>query len=74
VLNAKGFSDDNAFNLIIAFSGGLAGGIISFIMPAAFYLKLSTRTAPLYSLCAVMLCIGVVVSVMVPILAIFQYS
>jgi amino acid permease len=74
LLNLVGVSNGNAFGLILDFSGGLAGSVTSFIMPAAFYLKLQPRTAYLYWPCAVMLVLGTVVAIMVPILSIMQYT
>jgi amino acid permease len=74
MLNYIGISSGNAFGLILDFSGGLAGSITSFIMPAAFYLRLQPTTAYLYWPCAVMLVVGIAIAVMVPILSIMQYT
>lgn len=74
MLEYIGISSGNAFGLILDFSGGLAGSITSFIMPAAFYLRFQPRTAYLYWPCVVMLILGIVIAIMVPILSIMQYT
>jgi hypothetical protein len=74
LLFAAGLSSGNAFGLILDFSGGLAGSITSFVMPAAFYCKLMPREAPLYWPCAVMFVVGVVIAIVVPVTSVMQYA
>jgi hypothetical protein len=66
-LRMTGMSQGGSFGLVLNFTGGVTFSMISFVLPAAFYLKLMPKDAPLYKLCWVMLFAGLSVMVIVPV-------
>jgi hypothetical protein len=72
LLKGLGLSNGAAFGVILDFTGGLAASMTSFVLPGAFYVKLMSKDAPLYSQCLFMLIFGIAVVFVVPIATIVQ--
>lgn len=67
ILYSVGFTQGNAFALVIDFSGGVAGSLTSFIIPAALYLKLMKRQEELFYPCILMMIFGLFAVIYIPI-------
>lgn len=65
VLLATGYSSGEAFSLILDFSGGIAGGFISFLLPGIIYLKLMPPDSQYYTAAKCIIAFGVSVTVSV---------
>jgi uncharacterized membrane protein len=72
LLRSAGFSQGNAFSLVLDFTGAITGSIISFILPGAFYLKLYQRSDEFFYSCAVMFVFGIAIMITVPILSVLN--
>ena len=69
-IRSVGLSQGHAFGVILDFTGSIAGSFISFVMPAAIFLKLNSKEHKFYWPCVVMLVFGVFVMITVPIVSI----
>ena len=71
LLDAAGLGSGDAFSTILNFTGGLGGSVISFVLPAAMFLRQRYQHSTNFVLellpCAVMLVVGLVVAVYVPV-------
>jgi hypothetical protein len=72
-LRFSGLSLGDAFGLILDFTGGVAGSMTSYVMPAAIYLKLMPKTAEYYYPAVLMLIFGLFVMIMVPTVSILYF-
>lgn len=61
-----GFTSGAAFSLVLNISGGLAGSLVSFVLPGALYVAKMPCSAPYYLPCLVMLLGGAVLVVLIP--------
>lgn len=73
LLRYIGFSTGAAFGMILDFTGGVAGSITSFVLPALLYLKLMPRTASLFWPAAAMLLFGIFVAITVPVASVLAF-
>jgi len=73
VLSYAGITQGAAFGLILDFTGGIAGSCISFVMPAAMFLKLTSKDHKLFVPSIFMLCFGIFVMVTVPVVTIINF-
>ena len=62
VLLATGYSSGEAFSLILDFSGGIAGGFISFVMPGIIYLRLMPPDSQYYTAAKCITAFGVCIT------------
>jgi hypothetical protein len=74
IIRYAGVSLGDAFGVILDFTGGVAGSMTSFVLPAAVYLKVMPTSAYFYNLAKVMAVFGIFVMFMVPIVAITSFS
>ena len=65
LLVSRGFTSGAVFSIILGFTGGVAGTMLSFILPAMFYLAKMPPAAPLHWVMRVMLVGGLVVLVVI---------
>ena len=54
------------FSLVLNVSGGLAGSLVQFVLPGAFYVAKMPTSAPYYFPCLVMMLGGMVLVVVIP--------
>ena len=66
ILTLTGFTSGAAFSLVLNVTGGVAGSLVSFVLPGAFYVYKMPCSAPYYLPCVVMLLGGAVLVVLVP--------
>ena len=74
IIRYAGVSLGDAFGVILDFTGGVAGSVTSFVLPAAIYLKVMPTTAYFCNFAKIMVVFGVFVMFMVPIVAIASFS
>ncbi len=65
-----GFTNGEAFGLILDFTGAIAGSLTSFVIPALLYLKLNSKSAPYYNQAILLFIFGGLVMILCPILSI----
>lgn len=73
LLYSAGLTSGAAFSLVLNLAGGIAGSLTSFALPAAFYLANMPPSGSLYSVCWVMLLVGLALVVIVPYSVLVQY-
>ena len=69
---ARGMDSGAAFSVVLNISGGLGGSVVSFVLPAALYLKQRPEIGgrPALAFAVLMLLAGLVVSVYVPVITV----
>jgi len=67
LLTYAGVQNGTAFGLILDFTGGLAGSLLCFVLPALIFLRLSPRTHELHIPVICTLCFGLFVIITLPV-------
>jgi hypothetical protein len=75
VLDGLGLGAGDIFSVILNFTGGLGGSVISFVLPAALFLRQRYRgSGGVFELlpCAFMLFVGIAIALYVPIITVMN--
>ena len=68
-----GLTQGSAFGLILDFTGGIAGSSLSFVMPAAIFIKLSSKQNSLFWPSVLMFVFGIFIMIVVPTFTIIDF-
>mmetsp|Transcript_27199 Transcript_27199/g.38699 ORF Transcript_27199/g.38699 Transcript_27199/m.38699 type:complete len:451 (-) Transcript_27199:40-1392(-) len=66
LLYSAGWTSGQAFSIVLNLSGGIAGSMTSFVLPAAFYVINMPYSAKYYTPCVMMFFLGTALIVLIP--------